>query len=423
MKISDVLQTIFKSVQVARPVLKKTETNPLGSWSALFLLTLIGWIAYRYADTSGIRHGIFLMLSGHPLEINRVHDMLSMLLTSFTLASWDVISSIASLFVMLVLVGKHRGDHSVGDVLVAREGQYFKVFFMVTSIEELFARLLFLGGLWQVFPGTTAFYVLFFLGNGIWSLVHLRNFKNPEDRSVIRVLPQFIGGIFFSYAFVSHGLTGAIMTHFMSNAILFSTAKLQRVNGIDMMIALYSLLCASVSYGLMTKPITDSLQWLSSSGGFVLTGWQPSDYVLFGIFASSVITLVLDVALLDRNGIGGGFSLKIKNCPMALAIVLFVLMFGVVAAVLVASIYVSYWLMSFVSTDIAYRIFIIAVLYCFYQKGTSASGMVRTFFQSVPSIFVTACIFEAIGFWYSVGYMFCALLVGVPNMLLHQLDD
>ena len=66
-----------------------------------------------------------------------------------------------------------------------KEGNFFFSLFVLVVAEELFARWFFLGVLTRIsfLSSTFMFYILFLIGNGIWSLIHLHNFE--EDRHIL----------------------------------------------------------------------------------------------------------------------------------------------------------------------------------------------------------------------------------------------
>lgn len=90
---------------------------------------------------------------------------------------------------------------------------------------------------------------------------------------MLRVLPQFLAGIFFTYLYVRFGLLATVLMHFASNAILFALHKSQRVGLVDLSILAYSGFIAVVSYQLMTKPVGDVLVWFNLEPQFSLPGF------------------------------------------------------------------------------------------------------------------------------------------------------
>jgi len=296
------------------------------------------------------------------------------------------------------------------------EDQYFKKFFLAVLEEEVLARFLFLGVLWSIFPGDFAFYVLFLIGNGLWSLVHLFNYKRKEERQVIRVLPQFIGGVFFTYVYLRYGLLGSIFAHFISNAILFSSAKRQNMSSIDLVITIYSGLCALVAYLFMSKPLSDMQIWLTSDASFTLPGWNLWDYLMASFFVIYGISFVFDVLMFDRVGVG-------KKDDENFSLLGLVGMYQLGVMVMILMLYIGYWLVGYVVHDTTYRVLTLAILFSFIIKTTSLSATVRVFFQSLPYCFMTICIFQAIGFWPSLVFFTISGVLSIPCYALVKLDD
>lgn len=90
------------------------------------------------------------------------------------------------------------------------------IFMPLTNMfEELYARALFLGFLAKLKPSSMWwFYAMFLLGNGSWALVHMTSFNNA---SALHCLPQFMGGIVLSYAFLTYGFVGCASLHIAYN--------------------------------------------------------------------------------------------------------------------------------------------------------------------------------------------------------------
>jgi hypothetical protein len=100
----------------------------------------------------------------------------------------------------------------------------FAVVMITLFCEELLARFLFLGLLPRIpkLDGDFFFYLFFLGGNILWAWIHLRNFENKRDRKLIMVLPQFVGGIFLTIIYVSHGFFAALGAHVIYDMVLFS---------------------------------------------------------------------------------------------------------------------------------------------------------------------------------------------------------
>ncbi|HVV15380.1 MAG TPA: CPBP family intramembrane glutamic endopeptidase [Candidatus Paceibacterota bacterium] len=389
--------------------------NPLlGVWSVFGTYVLLTLIAVKLGAVGTVLEGMGQLLTGSVYQLTQGKTtFLMMVPTIIAVVVLELPCTIGAGIFQGVLLGK-TSKHSVSEFFKnMTEGNHFFKFFVLVLAEELFARGLFLGLLPQIpaLSGTFAFYVLFLLGNGIWALVHLSNFKNPEDRHWMRTLPQFVAGIFFTYIFVKYGLLAAVLAHFASNAILFAFHKIQRVDGVDALLMIYTGVCAAVSYLLMEKPLTDALPWLANEPVFELPGWGFWDYVKISVFIPSCFGLVFGFLLYDRGEVKkdkkslGPFGYAVA-IPLVLAI-----MFGLYA-----------FLGLFIS-NVPYRILVLAILFAFLQQGASGSAVARTFWAGLPNVYITMCVLQALGFWASAGWLLVNALISAPREVLNKYDD
>jgi hypothetical protein len=68
------------------------------------------------------------------------------------------------------------------------EARISDILHIACFLEELLTRWLFLGAIPYVFGlhGPISFYVLFLVGNILWALIHLLNYRDREDRNPLR---------------------------------------------------------------------------------------------------------------------------------------------------------------------------------------------------------------------------------------------
>ncbi|MBI2632823.1 MAG: CPBP family intramembrane metalloprotease, partial [Parcubacteria group bacterium] len=232
---------------------QKKETSPLGLVSMIGTFALLAFIAYQLNLFGIVTHELFLFISGNANAIERVDtNLLAILGVILTVIVIELPCSIGASIIQNRVLGKSK-NHTISNFFdTITYGSHFASFFKAVGLEELLARWLFLGLLTRIpfLSGTIAFYGLFLVGNGLWSYIHLSNYKEVSDRKLLRVLPQFVAGIFFAYLFKKYGLFAAVLGHFMSNAILFASHKIQKFNKIDVLIIVYSALCAVISFSL-----------------------------------------------------------------------------------------------------------------------------------------------------------------------------
>ena len=390
----------------------------LGVISSLGTFILIALVAMKFDAFDLVTKEFLLFLSGGVQEIANNHTVFLMMLpVILATVVLELPCTVLAGILSAKILGKSSKHALVEMFKNMGEGNHFFTFFTMVLLEELFARWLFLGLLPKIpfLSGTIAFYILFLVGNGIWSLIHLRNFKEEKDRNVLRVLPQFVAGAFFAYIFVKYGLLAAVLTHFASNAILFAIHKVQRINIIDGLIVGYSVLCAGISYWLMQKPLSDAMVWFNDNPKFALDGWEFWDYVKASIFLTSCLAIIFGGLLYDR----GEASKNKKKPEKVYGPVIYILSTVLIIGIL----YGLYAVLGVFFTSVPYRILVLAIIFSFLQKGASGSAMSRTFWTGLPGIYITMCILQALGFWLAVCYLMVELVISAPGLALAKLDD
>lgn len=388
----------------------------LGPISALCTFGLLALIAWKSHVFGMVVRELTIFMSGGFREVASNHTtFLMMFSVIFAVVVLELPCTVGVAVFQARILGK-SGKHALSDFFKEMgEGNHFFTFFVVVLLEELFARWFFLGLLTKIpfLSGTVAFYTLFLIGNGIWALIHLSNYKEEKDRKVLRVLPQFVAGAFFTYVFVKYGLLAAILAHFASNAVVFAVHKVQRINVVDGLIIGYGALCAAISYVLIEKPLTDVLPWFADNPMFRLQGWEFWDYVKVSVFLSSCFVVVFGLLLYDRGEAGK------KKSDKDMGLVGYIVSIPIVIGLL----YGIYALLGLFIANVSYRVLVLAILFTFLQKGASGSAVARTFWIGLPDTYVTMCILQALGFWPSLGWIAVETAIHAPRIILNKLDD
>lgn len=392
------------------------SNKTLGVISALGTFGLLVFIAVKTRAISTAGSEFLTFLSG---GVNQIVSNDTMFLMMFPVILAIVVLELPTTIFAGILQAKilgKSGKHALSEMFERLgDGNHFFTFFVLVLVEELFARWLFLGILTRIpfLSGTVAFYALFLIGNGIWALVHLSNFKESKDRKTLRVLPQFVAGTFFTYIFVKYGLLAVVLTHFASNAVLFAFYKIQRVNLIDALIVGYAALCAGVSYWLIEKPIADILPWFANSPTFILSGWEFWDYPKISVFLSSCFVIIFGLLLYDRGVVHQQKKGKEIGLPV----------YFIGIAIVIGLLYGLYTLLGLFITSVPYRILVLAILFTFLQKGASGSAVARSFWTGLPNVYITMCVLQALGFWLAVGYVLAETVIEIPRLALLKRDD
>ncbi len=391
------------------------EKKGLGLFSALGTFGFLVLIAWKTGAFPIVAGDLGLFISGRVRDVAGDHTtFLMMFPVLLAVVALELPCTIGAAVLQAKILGK-SGRHALSDFFNKMgEGNHFFTFFSLVLFEEVTARWFFLGLLPKIpfLSGTVAFYALFLIGNSIWALEHLSNFKEEKDRNALRVLPQFVGGIFYTYVFVKYGLLAAILAHFASNAVVFALHKVQRTNLVDGLIIGYSILCAAISYALMDKPLSDILPWFADTPTFRLQGWEFWDYVKVSVFLSGCFPGIFGLLLYDRGEAG-------RKNGKAPGIGSYVIILPIVTGVL----YGIYALLGMFIANVPYRVLALSILFTFFQRGASGSAVARTFWTGLPDIYVTMCILQAIGFWPALGWIAVETIIFTPRIILNGIDD
>lgn len=388
-----------------------------GIWSAIGTLALMVLIAAKTKIFGVVVQELLILLSGGFKEIANNHTtFLMMFPIILAVVAIELPCTIGAAATQGIILGK-GGRHALSELFKnLGEGNLFFKFFISVLLEELFARWFFLGFLSQIpfLSGTFGFILLFLAGNVIWSLGHLRNFIEEKYRHPLRVLPQFVAGIFFTYIFLKYGFLAVVITHFASNAIAFSLHKIQRTSIIDALLIVYTGLCIIVSYALMNKPLTDVLAWFVDKPTFSLPGWEFWDYIKVSIFLSSCLVLIFDILLYDKNNLK---QMHEQNKKPGLIVII------ITMAIILGIIYGLYASLGLFISNVPYRILVLAIIFSFIHRSPSGSAMTRTFWVSLPNIYILVCILQALNFWLAMAYLLIEGIIEWPRTELLKMDN
>lgn len=100
--------------------------------------------------------------------------------------------------------------------------------FILTFLEEIVGRWLFIGILPQHLSGNEVFFILLFSGNLIACWIH--QWYTSNTHKTIELLPIFLSGIFYSYIFYNYGFFASYLSHLAVNSVLLSTDKVENSN-------------------------------------------------------------------------------------------------------------------------------------------------------------------------------------------------
>lgn len=410
------MATVFSGDGFKKPV-KPKDTGLYTAFGTWFVLLIIGWFQNPLAQHTISELQNFFTGNVQQVGINNT-TFLEMIPIILLVVVIELPLALASGLIAIRIVGKRTARHALADTFESLRGKsIFRKLFLVVFFEELIFRWFFLGVLTHIpgFSSGVGFYGILLVSNFLFAFMHLGNYTESRDRQIIRTMPQFIGGMMFSFVFIKYGLVASTLAHFTSNAIIFSLHKIQKTNGVDLALIFVHGILAWVSWHMMDQPITDAAIWFSGKETFVLEGWSLGDYVLLVLFISSCFNLGTDVLLYDKN-------LPAKEDDDVPAIqYLWVLPIGI--AIYIAVLYGMYWLTGFVFDDVPFRILICGIIFTGMSKNYSLSSAQRSFWVAIPNTYMMICIIGALGFWGTVWHLIIMSIIGLPAMMLRTLDD
>lgn len=261
-----------------------------------------------------------------------------------------------------------------------------KLFFTVL-VEEVITRGFVMGLLLSLFGRThLAFIVLFLIGNGIFALVHLANYKDKADRSVLRVIPQFVAGAAMTYIFMRWGLGVAILAHFYYDVLLLAGLKEQKPNKTSLILLGYYMIITVFCLGVMASSgisLSDLNPWLMAEGTLLpLAGYTIGGYIVLLLFIDVIATVIAEVLLFDSPPIVSDLS-PVRD---AFRIVIGVLiLFGL-----------NLLLSLFIQEPIT-RAIVITIVLAMATPTYSGSSLARVMIMDIPGVFLSIAAYTALG--------------------------
>ncbi len=373
-----------------------------GLITILVVVTLVAGVNYL-----NIIQEIFQFATGTLPDPNGTDNVLTIWTTGVAIAVIGLILSIAS----MQIVQRVAGDNSSFVDLDAFVSIGPATVFSVMVIEETFRWLFVRVGYGLFAPNTMAFYILALTANTIWALVHLTNFTDPKDRHPIRVLPQFIAGILFTYVMVKYSFWWAVFVHISGNCILFSMMKKQDVRPSTLINTIYYSLAglagliALLARGNNLQALTP---WLE--GNYQpLAGFTTLDYILVDLIVTSSFIAVANILLLDSEKESTKGLNPIRGCLMAIMMVALVLGLN--------------WGLGFVIGEPFHRVTIMAAMFMCMTETKSGSELTRRWFITLPVMFVFIVATSTLGFWIGLWILVASYAYNYLPSLIRLAED
>jgi len=259
--------------------------------------------------------------------------------------------------------------------------------FLIVLAEEVIARMFFMGILSTYFPifflpFHLSTYIWFLIGNGVWTAIHVFNYKDENERQLIRVLPQFLAGFSFGFLYLQFGFLLTVLAHYYYNVLVLSTRKKQDFTRDNILQAGYFLITGVVAFiGLVLMGMygTELAAWFNQvEHVYHIENYGFWHYVLILIVVKAACEFSATVFALDS--LISENTVRKLNLDISVFVVacffLFILILGV------------NWLMAYwISSDLV-RAALIAMGLAFISWPRTGSALARSMIVNVPSNYV-----------------------------------
>ena len=352
-----------------------------GTWAVLLTFAIFtdGFVDF-WQVLSNLLSGDANMAQLHSGELMRMAPTIA------AMVSIDLVLMvpIAMLVSAVVKIDK-KEDKRAGIFQTDKPKAQYAAIMTTLGLEEAFARWLFLGFIGQLAWFThsnVAFYVLFFVGNGLWAAIHLANIakKGKEfpikkfHQMVVFVLPQFVGGIMITAIYLPYGLVGALIAHIVFDMVLFASDRVDVFNRGEKLVTAYNSIVAAICLTLFTLngngSLLDMKRWLDDDiMSFSLPGWTFWDYALAIAGLMCIIIVSLEVLQYDREG-GTKHSEFLKDWVR-------------LGTFMAAACFIAKGAVGMTYLSLGGVVITLAICSTFFVKSRSGSGLARLFWESV----------------------------------------
>lgn len=341
-----------------------------------------------------------------------------------SIRNWGLVNSaslgfLASILVIMLPVGLGTGmlvlricgiPQAVNNLeqYTERPKPVFMFIMVLLFAEEVFARWLFLGVLPHINDSHIAYYIYFLLGNAIWAGLHLYNYPVASDQQLLRVLPQFVIGIFLTIVYLLFGFLAALLVHIAYDMLISCLHKLNKFNSGEIYSIIYNAAVALIAW-LVVHPELGALRnWLHFDGQFALPGWRLQDYIAAMLIVTCILTVLGDIFLYDVTR------------PSESARPMVYLLWSVFTPVIVLGLYL---LTDVAINDVAARLFTVAIVILCVVKTSSGSALAGHFWISVPRTMTMMCALLAVGLKEGIILAVINIVLGLPERTIRYKDN
>lgn len=349
---------------------KKTKTAWWSLCMTWTILVVFTWAANGFAGFFQISEAFFTGDLSSVREIGGSTHMVP-IITATSVILIPIIIAISP------ILGKHASSQVNGTLRRASTKRLFAVVITTLLCEELLFRFPLLGLMTKIpkLDGNGSFYLFSLVGSVLFAWVHLMvNFSNKQDRKWIMVLPQFIGGIFLTMIYASHGFFAALGAHAIYDMVLFCAKKRMRFSFSRFVLGFYHLFFLGVYSLLFFGVRNHSLSDIKLAVENEIPNWGFIDYFsLVGVLAASTF-FALELLSYDLE-VEHSRKVYLLNLTYT----------GLLMAV-------TYPAVQLINSHLPEKLLIItvgiALFITFLEKSRSLSGVARLFWKSMLLTFV-----------------------------------
>jgi hypothetical protein len=367
---------------------KNKEKNYGGTWTLLCLLVIIGYLSmltggfYQFADDFP---NVFD--SNAPQVIEKTSNFMGIGLSAIF---WSVLAS-------LVFILCFQPKTKESPVILSMNGFVFAKLLLINAAEEVFARWFFLGVLSQY---VDSYLFLFIVGNTLWSLLHLTNFNQTEDRKIIHIIPQFLAGIVFTYVYFKLGLMGAILVHMGYNCTVLVVDRLDKFDIVKQIRLFYCLLGSFIILVIFPNSFTNLIHIIQEQK---IQFASSQDAMVAYVFCTFMINFLTLIMLFDD-------ARTSDNVEPSFPIICLMLFFAA-AIIFLGFLFVvgSYAFVFYMvpNLDVSLKLALIVMGITLANESRSGSSLGKTFWADLPFTCFTVWIYHTYG-WQFLAYCMAA---------------
>lgn len=368
----------------------------LGSVALYGLLALILVVLTAFGFSwQGLANDVLTLFTQGPTALPRVETqgVLTVTLSIIAVIVATVVLAVVVVNAFSLIIGKAK-SYKIAPVEQLLDRGPIAIFVTVLT-EELISRGLFLGLLLPLFGSSHfAFLVLFLLGNLLFAALHFMNFADKSEWSIWRVLPQFIGGVTFTYIFMRWGLTTAVVTHFYYDVVVLSYIKEQKPDIKNLLVLAYYVVLAIITVLLMSSnglQVSDISGWITGRALTPIDGYTVASYAIVLIFIDSISAILGEALLLDYTpGTPSPKGIKVRlRFPFN----------GIYNVFLsVAVLFLLNLILGFVMQETLTRAVFITMLLSLLSFSTSGSSLARATMINLPGLFLSVIAISTLDF-------------------------